>query len=67
MDPSNPWVGAYATLRPRINPYGLVVTPRVAPTPTRPRTIIFTIFLHLLGHIELRSSYRKFSYLRSFG
>ncbi|KAL4339630.1 hypothetical protein GQ457_08G024010 [Hibiscus cannabinus] len=32
------------TLRPRINPYGPEVTPRVAPTPTGPRTNVFTIF-----------------------
>ncbi|KAK8647250.1 hypothetical protein V6N13_120998 [Hibiscus sabdariffa] len=35
MDPSNP--GKVPTLRPRVNPYGPEVTPRVAPTPTGPR------------------------------
>ncbi|KAL4368427.1 hypothetical protein GQ457_05G034660 [Hibiscus cannabinus] len=31
------------TLRPRINPYGPEVTPRVAPTPTRPRDYYYNI------------------------
>ncbi|KAL4335535.1 hypothetical protein GQ457_07G005150 [Hibiscus cannabinus] len=37
------------TLRPRINPYGPEVTPRVAPTPIGPRTTVFTVFPALTG------------------